>query len=180
MGKEFTMKKMLLSLCLVLLLLMLTGCGGGTSSPIPLPQNKAIVILAKLKQGLINTSTPIRAIEVTFVLPKSALPILKTDGSLNISDTGLKNLNSNNNSSIPDGSYDPNTGTVKFAIILLSNDPTSSLSIGEIARFTYETTSGIELSSLDIQPVFTVVGTDLADISSEIVPSVSLVTYQKP
>lgn len=173
MGKEFKMKKMHLSLCLVLLLLMLTGCGSGTGTPTPLPQNKAIVISADLKPGFANISSAITAIEVSFTLPANVSPVLAGNGTLDISETGLKSLNPNG--SIQLGSYIGNT--VHF--ILLPNNATD-LGLGVIARLTYESTSGAEPAPSSIQPVLKVSGPLSRDLSSQIVPSVSIITYQKP
>jgi hypothetical protein len=118
---------------------------------------------------------------VQFVLPQNVTPILDAGGfSLLPGDTGLKNLNTNPAGSIS-GSFDPVTRTVHF--ILISLDGTSDLGTGDIARLTYQTTSGAELSPQDIHPVFKVpaiVNGTSSDISSEIVPSVSIVTYLKP
>ena len=168
------MKKMPLSLCLVLLLLMLTGCGSGTSNPTPLPQNKAIVISANLKPGFANISSAITAIEVSFTLPANVSPVLASNGTLDSSETGLKSLNSNG---FVQGSYIGNT--VHF--FLLPNDVAiTDLGLGGIARLTYVTTSGAEPTSSSIQPVLKVSGPGSRDLSSQIVPSVSIITYQKP
>lgn len=171
------MKKKPLSLCLVLFLLMLTGCGGETSSNVPLPVNKAIVISANLKPGFANISSAITAIEVSFTLPADVSPalVLASDGSFSTSETGLKSLNPKG--SIPTGSFIGNT--VHF--FLWSNDPAiTDLGFGEIARLTYETTSGTELTSSSIQPVFKVSGPGSRQLSHQVEPAVSIVTYQKP
>lgn len=169
------MKKMDLSLCLVLFLVLLAGCGGGTSNPKPLPVNKAIEISANLKPGFANISSAITAIEVSFALPANVSPVLDNNGALDISEIGLKSLNPNG--SIQLGSYIGNT--VHF--ILLPNDvAVTDLGFGGIARLTYVTTSGAEPTSSSIQPVFKVSGPGSRDLSSQIVPAVSVVTYQKP
>lgn len=180
-GEELKMAKVTL-LCpfAALFLLLLSGCGGGGGGSLPLPVNKGIILSANLKQGITQTSLPIASIQVTFVLPKTAAPILNADGSLQISETGLKGLNPNG--SVPAGSYDQVTGTVQF--ILLPNDVAIGLGSGnlDIARLTYETSSGAELSPLEIQQTlsYKVVGQGLIDISPQIDPSVRVVTYQKP
>ncbi|MGB9082561.1 MAG: hypothetical protein WCD00_14795 [Desulfuromonadaceae bacterium] len=178
-------KVSLLSSC-VALFLLLSGCGGGTGSAVPLPVNKGVVLSATLKQGIPQTSHPIASIQVEFVLPKRATPILNADGSLQIGETGLKCLNPNG--SVPAGSYDPATGTVRF--ILLPNDVTIGLGTGDIARLTYENSSGAELSPQEIQQTlsYKVVGLgspDDIDISAQFDtsvsgPSVRIVTYLKP
>lgn len=161
--------------CLFSCLLLLSGCGGGTSNTVPLPVNKAIVLSANLKPGFTNISSAIKAIEVSFTLPDNVSPVLASDGSIQISETGLKSLNTKG--FIPSGSY--LAKTVHF--LLLPNDiATIDLGTGEIARLTYVTTSGAEPTSQSIQPVFKVSGPASRDISSQIVPSVSIVTYQKP
>lgn len=168
--------------CLVVSLSLLIGCGSaGESRTIPLAANKGVVLSATLKQGLVTTSVPIKGIEVTFALPQAASPILNSDGSLKIGETGLKNLNPNG--SILSGSYDSATRTVHF--LLLSNDiATVDLGTGDVARLTYETASGAEISAADIQAVYKVSGpivnNSTTDISTEIVPSASIVTYLKP
>jgi hypothetical protein len=175
MGKEFIMKKMHLSLCLVLFLVLLAGCGGGTNNPTPLSVNKAIVISANMKPGFANISSAITSIEVSFSLPANVSPALDGAGSLLINETGLKSLNTHG--TILAGSYIGNT--VHF--ILLPNDVgTTDLGLGGIARLTYVTTSGAEPTSSSIQPVFKVSGPGSRDISSQIEPAVSIVTYQKP
>lgn len=169
------MKKMHLSLCLVICLMMLTGCGAGTTNPTPLPVNKAIVISANKKPGFANLSSTITSIQVSFTLPTNVSPALATNGALDISDTGLKSLKLNG--TILEGSYIGNT--VQF--ILLPNDVgTTDLGLGEFARLTYETTSGAELTSSSIQPVFKVSGPGSRPLSDQIVLSVSIITYQKP
>jgi hypothetical protein len=178
MRKEFKMVKLPLHLCLAICFLLLLGCGNGSGGSVPLPSNKGIVLSANLKQGLARTSSPIRAMEVTFTLPGSASPVLSPDGSLAIGFTGLYNLNPNGN--IQTGSFDPVARTVHF--VLLPNDIASTdLGPGSIARLTYETPSGAELSSQEIQSVsFKVSGPGSVDISNEIEPSISIVTYLKP
>ena len=172
------MAKITLYTFLALILLVPPGCGGGGGggSPAPLPMNKAIILSANLAPGLTGTSQPIKAIEVTFTLPAAA-SVIHTNGALLIGETGLKNLN--NNGSVPSGSYDSATGTVHF-ILLPTNIATTDLGTGDIARLTYETTSGAELSPQGIQPVYKVSGPGSVDISNEIVPSVRTVTYVKP
>lgn len=174
MEKEFIMKKVHLSFCLVLCLMMLAGCGAGTNNPTPLPVNKAIVISADLKTGFANISSAITAIEVSITLPANVSPILSSNGELDVSETGLKSLNPHG--SIQTGSYIGNT--VHF--FLLPGDLVSDLGIGKIARLTYETTSGAELTSSSIQPVFKVSGPGSRPLSDQIEPAVSIVTYQKP
>jgi hypothetical protein len=184
MGKELKMAKAtLLCSCAALFLLLLTGCGGGTGSAVPLPVNRGIILSATLKQGIPQTSLPIASIQVEFVLPKRATPILETDGSLQISETGLKCLNPNG--SVPAGSYDPATGTVRF--ILWPNNVANDLGTGDIARLTYENSSGTELSPQEIQQTlsYKVSGPGSVDISAQFDtsvsgPSVRIVTYLKP
>ena len=173
------MVKTTLCSCILSFMVLLPGCGGGggTSNAVPLPVNTAIVVSAAIKPPLTRTSLPIKAIQVMFVLPPIATPILDVDGSLHIGETGLKSLNPNGN--IQTGSYNPATRAVQF--ILLPNDiATTDLGTGDIARITYETSPGAQLSAQDIVPVYTVSGPGTADISNEIVPSVRIVTYQKP
>lgn len=169
------------------LFLLLSGCGGGTGNAVPLPVNKGIILSANLKQGIPPASVPpIVGIEVTFVLPKTATPILDTPVSLQISETGLKGLNTNG--SVSAGSYDPVTGTVHF--FLLPNDVAIGLGTGDIARLTYETSSGAALTPQEIQQTlsYKVVGLgspDNIDISAQFDTSVSgasvrIVTYLKP
>ena len=173
------MVKATLYSCIVSATLLLPGCGGGgTGNAVPLPMNTAIVISASLAPGLTKTTLPIKGIEVSFVLPQTASPILDPDGSLRIGETGLKNLNPNG--LIPAGSYNPVTREVHFFLINLSGDATNDLGTGDIARLTCNLSSGAQLSAQDIHPVFKVSGPGSVDISSEIVPSVSIVTYQKP
>lgn len=177
--KELTMARAILCSYIVSCMLFLPGCGGGgTSNAVPLPMNTAIVLSAALAPGLTTTSVPIKGIEVTFDLPQTATPILNTDGSLQIGETGLKNLNQNGY--ILTGNYAPATRTVHF--FLLPNDiATTDLGAGDIARLTCTIASGAQLAKEDIlNLVFKVSGPGSADISSEIVPSVSIVTYQKP
>jgi hypothetical protein len=178
MQKELNMLKSVLYSCIVSFMLLLPGCGGGgTGNAVQLPRNTAIVLSASLASGLSKTSVPIKAIDVSFALPQTATPILNSDGSLQIGETGLKNLNPNG--FILSGSYDPATRTVHF--ILLPNDvKTTDLGTGDIARLTCDISSGAQLSAQDIQPAYKVAGPEGANISSEIVPSVSIVTYQKP
>jgi hypothetical protein len=185
MGKELKMAKVtLFSSYVALFLLLLSGCGGGggggAGSVPPLPVNKAIIFSANLKTGIQQTTLPIESIQVKFVLPQRATPILNADGSLQISETGLKGLNPNG--SVPAGSYDPVAGTVQF--ILLPNDVTNGLGRGnlDIARLTYEISSGADLSPQEILQTlsYKVVGQGLIDISAQMDPSVSIVTYQKP
>ncbi|MFZ2949098.1 MAG: hypothetical protein WA003_06405 [Desulfuromonadaceae bacterium] len=181
------MTKVALLCSCVALFLLLSGCGGGTGSAVPLPVNKGIILSAALKQGIPQTSHPIASIQVELVLPKRATPILNTDGSLQISETGLKCLNTNG--SVSAGSYDPVTGTVRF-ILWEPKDPTIGLGTGDIARLTYENSSGTELSPQEIQQTlsYKVVGSgspDNADISAQFDtsvsgPSVRIVTYLKP
>lgn len=161
----------------VSLLLLLPGCGGGgTGNAVPLPVNTAIVLSSALAPGLTTTSVPIKAIEVTFTLPAAATPVLAGDGSLLVSETGLKNLNSQG--FIQTGSFDPTTRVIRF--VLLPNDiATTDLGTGDIARLTY-TASGAPLVSGDIVPVYKVAGPGSVNISTEIVPTVKIVTYQKP
>ena len=172
------MVKTVLYSCIVSFMLLLPGCGGGgTGNAVSLPKNTAILLSASLASGLSKTSLPIKAIDVAFALPQSATPILNSDGSLQIGETGLKNLNPNG--FILSGSYTPATRTVHF--ILLPNDiATTDLGTGDIARLTCDIASGTQLSAQDIQPAYKVAGSGSVDITSEIVPSVSIVTYQKP
>jgi hypothetical protein len=176
--KELKMVKATLYSSIVSIMLLLPGCGGGgTGNAVPLPMNTAIVLSATLAPGLTKTSLPIKGIDVTFVLPQTASPILNSDGSLQIGETGLKNLNQNGN--IQSGSYVPATRTVHF--ILLPNDiALTDLGTGDIARLTCDISSGAQLSAQDIHPVYKISGPGSVDISGEIVPSVSIVTYQKP
>ena len=166
-----------------LFLLLLSGCGGGTGNALPLPVNKGIILSANLKPGIPATTLPIVAIDVTFVLPAGATPILDPNGSLAlyIHETGLKGLNPNG--SVPAGNYDQTTRTVHF--ILLPNNVANDLGTGDIARLTYETASGAELSPQEIQQLqqtllFKVSGPGSIDISGQVEPSVRIVTYQKP
>lgn len=177
--KELIMRNGTYLSCLASILMLLSGCGGGgTGNVLPLPVNTAIVLSSTPAPD--RTTTPIRGIEVTFILPQAAAPILNSDGSLQIGETGLKNLNNNSQSSISAGSYDQASRTVHFILLNLSSDPASDLGTGDIARLTCNVSSGTELSAQDIQPVYKVSGPGSVDISSEIVPSVSIVTYQKP
>lgn len=181
-GKELKMAKVTLLCSCVAVFLLLSGCGGGAGSPLPLPVNKAIILSASLKPGVPATTLPVVAIEVTFVLPKTATPTYTAyDGSLQIDETGLKGLNPKG--SVSTGSYDQTTGTVHF--ILLPNNVASDLGVGDIARLTYETASGAELSPQEIQQIqqtlsYNVSGPGSIDISAQIEPSVRIVTYQKP
>lgn len=179
-GKELKMAKGALFCSYVtFFLLLLTGCGSGAGSAVPLPVNKGIILSSNLKQGIPPAPLPtIVGIEVAFVLPKTATPVLNTDGSLQISETGLKGLNPKG--SVPAGSYDPVTGTVRF--FLLPNDVVIGLGTGDVARITYETSSGAELTSQEIQQTlsYKVSGSGSIDISSQIESSVRIVTYQKP
>ncbi len=170
---------------IALFLLILSGCGGGGGTgvvPLPVAKNNALILSATLKPGLTNTSAAIKGIDVSFVLPAKASPILNADGSLQISETGLKNLSTQGN--IPLGSYNQGTRTINF--ILWPNDvATSDLGIGDIARITYTTASGAALTSQELEQIrlslsYLVSGPGSVDISSEIVPSANLVTYQKP
>ena len=172
---------------IVSIMLLLSGCGGGgAGNVVPLPMNTAIELSATLASGLPKTSAPIRGIDVTIVLPQTTTPILdpdKTDGSLLIGPTGLNNLNKNPRGLIQ-GSYVAATRTVHFFIINLSQDPADDLGTGDIARLTYETAPGVQLSTQDISPVYKfsgpIVNDTTVNLTSEIVPSVSIVTYQKP
>jgi hypothetical protein len=160
--------------------MLLPGCGGGSGNAVSLPilpMNTAIVLSSTLAPGLTKTSVPIKGIDVAFVLPASATPLLNSDGTLMIGETGLKNLNING--TIPSGSYDPATRGVHF-ILLPNNVATTDLGIGDIARLTCQISSGAQLSAQEIHPVYKVSGPGSVDISGEIVPSVSIVTYQKP
>ncbi len=174
------MVKLTLIACLASLLFLLPGCGAGSSEPVPLPVNKAIVFSAKLSNGLLKTSVPIKIIEVSFTLPKSVFPD-HLIGSLQIGETGLKNLNTNG--TIQLGSYDPINGLVQITI-WASDFTNGDLGTGDIARLTFQTSTGFDLVPQDITPVYKVYGPIIngtsTDISSEIVPSVRIVTYQKP
>lgn len=174
------MLKATLSTFLVSSMLLLPGCGGGgggNSNAAPLQSNKAIVLSAIPAPGRTSISAPIKGIEVTLALPQNATPVLDNDGSLLLGETGLKNLNQNGN--IMSGSYVPATKTVRF--ILLANDiATTDLGTGDIARLTYQTADGSQLSAQDLHPSYKVSGPASADLSAEVAASVSVVTYQKP
>ena len=172
------MEKLTLCICTVLFMNLLPGCGGGgASSAVTPPMNTAIVVSASLASGLTKTSVPISGIEVTFSLPQQAAPVLNSDGTLQIGETGLKNLNANG--AIQSGGFNPATRTVKF-ILVSNNVATTDLGTGEIARLTVTLSAGSQLLAQDIHPVYKVAGQGTVDISSEIVPTVSIVTYQKP
>lgn len=136
--------------------------------------NKAIIISAKLKPGFANLSTAVKGIQVDVTLPAGVTPT-HTNGQLLISETGLKNLNSNG--FIASGSYDTTTG-VHFTL-LPNNVVSSDLGVGDIARLTYQTANGVELSAQDIQPVFKVSGAGSRPLYG-LDPSVSIITYLKP
>jgi hypothetical protein len=171
------MGKVTLYVCVVSLMLLLPGCGGGSGNAVSQPMNTAIVLSSTLAPGLTKTSSPIKGIDVAFVLPLSATPVLNTDGTLLIGETGLKNLNING--SIPSGSYDPATRGVHF-ILLPNNIATTDLGTGDIARLTCNISAGAKLTAQEIHPVYKVSGPGSVDISGEIVPVVTIVTYQKP
>lgn len=173
MGKEFKMVKRSIYSCLAAFLLLLSACGGeGAGSTVPLSVNKAIVLSANLRPGYTNISSAIKAIEVSFTLPDNVSPVLASDGSIQISETGLKSMNTNG--FILSGSY--LAKTVHF--FLLPNDvATTDLGTGEIARVTYETTFGAELTSQSIQPVFKVSGPGSRPLSHQIEPSVRIEKY---
>jgi hypothetical protein len=172
---------------LALFLLVLSGCGSGAAETVPLsvPENKAIILSASLKPGLANTSATIKAIEVSFDLPAGASPVLHMDGSLQIGETGLKNLKIlATQGNIASGSYNQGTRTVHFTL-LPNNIITSDIGTGDIARLTYTTTSGTALAPQELEQLqqslaFMVSGPGSVDISSEIVPSARIMTYQKP
>ena len=174
------MSKVTFYSCITSFLLLLSGCGGGASNAVPLPTNTAVVLSAALAPGRTQTSSPIKEIDVIFVLPQAATPILdptKTDGSLLIGETGLKNLNLNG--FILAGSFNSSTREVRFS--LLPNDiVTTDLGTGDIARLTCSISSGAQLSAQDIHPTYGGFGPGSVDLSTEIIPSVSIVTYQKP
>jgi hypothetical protein len=170
------MAKRILSLCLASLMMLLTGCGG-SSETAPLPVNKAVVLSAQLSTGLVKTSVPIKIIEMSFSLPAS-VAISHTNGSLTIGETELKNLNKNG--ILQAGSYDPATRLVQ--ITLWASDITNGdLGSGDIVRLTF---TGGDLAGQDIKPVYKAYGLNVnntsPDISAEITPSVSIITYQKP
>jgi hypothetical protein len=171
------MGKITFYVCIVSLMLLLPGCGGGSGNAVSQTMNTAIVLSSTLAPGLTKTSIPIKGIDVEFVLPSSATPVLNADGSIQIGEAGLKNLNING--FIPVGNYDPATRVVHF-ILLPNNIATSDLGAGDIARLTCNVPSGAQLSAQDIHPVYKVAGPGIVDISKEIVPAVSIVTYQKP
>lgn len=165
-----------------LFLLVLAGCGSGNATVVPLPivESKAIVLTAGLKPG--STYSTIKAIEVSFVLPATASPVLdpnKNDGSLLIGETGLKNLKiTASQGYIPSGSFDPVTRTVHF--MLLPNDiSTSDIGTGDFARITYSTSSGAELTAQEVQQSleFLVSGSGSADISALFEPTARPVKY---
>ena len=162
-------------------MLLLPGCGGGGSgNAVPLPVNNAIVLSANLAPGLTSTSVPIKAIQVSFSLPGAATPIRNQDGTLLVGVTGLFSLKSNGQIFQDSASYDPASGTVTFTI-LANPFATEDLGTGNIARLTYVTATGAQISAQDIQSlVYLVSGPGSENISNQIVPSVSIVTYQKP
>ena len=176
--KELPMAKATLFSCIVSFMLLLPGCGGGTGNAVPITLNTAIVVSANLAPGLTKTSLPIKGIDVTFEIPQTATPIINSDNSLQIAETGLKDLNPNGN--IPIGSYAPATRTVHF--ILVANDILNGdLGTGDVARLTCNISPGAQLLAQDIHNlVFKVAGPGSADLTNEIVPSVRIVTYQKP
>jgi hypothetical protein len=182
-GKEKTMAKGTLFSNLALLVLVLSGCGGAADVvPLSVPVNKAIVLSSALKPGLSNSSLPIRGYTVSFVIPANVAPVLNVDGSLLIGETGLNNLKIlASQGNIPAGNFDPLSRKVQFDL-WPNNALTSDLGVGDLARLTYTSTSGAELTAQEIEKTLTYVvsGPGSADLSSEIVPAARIVTYQKP
>jgi len=183
--KESSMIKAIFYTYLVTFMLLLPGCGGGGSgNAVPLPVYNAIVLSANLAAGLTNTSAPIKAIQVSFSLPAAATPVRNQDGTLLVGLTGLFSLKSSGQIPQDSVNYDPASGTVKFTI-LVTDIANGDLGTGDFARLTYVTTTGAQILAQDIHNIVylvagpTVNGTSV-NLTSEIVPSVSTVTYQKP
>jgi hypothetical protein len=184
--KELNMSKLTFYFYITSFLLLLSSCGGGgTGNAVPLPMNTAIVLSSTLAPGFTKTSVPISGIQMTFVLPQNAPPILNSDGSLLVGDTALKDLNTDTSGKIQgtiQGSYDSVTRTVQIALIDTRSDASIGLAVGDIARLTCNLASGAQLSAGEIIPTlsYKVSGPGTENISGEIVPAVRIVTYQKP
>ncbi|MFZ4856911.1 MAG: hypothetical protein ACOYL3_10990 [Desulfuromonadaceae bacterium] len=173
------MGKVTLYAYFVLLLTALTGCGGGSASIAPMPQsvNKALELSTKLAAAdATNTTQPIKGIQVTLELPVDVTPIPDPNGNI---------VTCLNTSALLQSGYNSTTNTIVFSLWPSVGVELGELGLGKIARITYETKSGSTLSVSSLQPAYKVTGPKAADgtiisLTSEIVPAVSLVTYQKP